>query len=193
MVTIHDHFHWPWLDHFKNATTCRTNGGLRELAKQLRDDIQVGLRVAHLTLQTAALDATVFLDSGDTGDIDVQQWKHGKWCILPTDLRIWRMDDFCWDMEAKKRTWTLRDPTMGGIPKCLSRQTLGFDSQRSEIKWTKPQKMAGVDFYHSGNCCYFHSVQLASWQICRPIIHWVLVEMPLIDLANWMDGCHYDK
>ena len=81
----------------------------------------------------------------------------------------------------------------GGIPKCLSRQTLGFDSQRSEIKWTKPQKMAGVDFYHSGNCCYFHSVQLASWQICRPIIHWVLVEMPLIDLANWMDGCHYDK
>ena len=101
MVTIHDHFHWPWVDHFKNATTCRTNGGLRELAKQLRDDIQVGLRVAHLTLQTTALDATVFLDSGDTGDIDVQQWKHGKWCILPTDLRIWRMDDFCWDMEAK--------------------------------------------------------------------------------------------
>ena len=145
---IHDHFHWPWVDHFKNATTCRTNGGLRELAKQLRDDIQVGLRVAHLTLQTTALDATVFLDSGDTtGDIDVQQWKHGKWCILPTDLRIWRMDDFCWDMEAKNglEPWWIQP--WGSFPAVFVSTNIGFDSQRSEIKWTKPQKMAGVDFY----------------------------------------------
>ena len=44
-----------------------TNAGLRELAKQLRDDIQVGLRVAHLTLHflTERVVGGVFGD-GDT-------------------------------------------------------------------------------------------------------------------------------
>ena len=65
-----------------------TNAGLRELAKQLRDDIQVGLRVAHLTLQffdrkgrRGRLRGWGY-ESGDT-DVknNIQQCKHSRWCI----------------------------------------------------------------------------------------------------------------